>query len=246
MSLELKFGQDDVVRFFERSTASEVYRSFYGFFHGFIPAPELGVDLEYLNGSLRVGLSRLLEDRCGSHDYSIFRKEFNERAVGSPQYDSLERELREKIGKEAEPYFKEYRLLSELRRTFDTLLMMVHSASTENCPEEISGKIHADTIGRIPGSVYRSDFVSFINWLEAHPESNNYQMNDRIRSLAVKATERLKAINNFYRETNPKPIIVGDGWDVREGMIKFFNQVFHPDGPKRKMSKDAGEIVYLD
>ena len=145
------------------------------------------------------------------------REYFDIRSVGAAQYDKAAAIIRDIVGPQAEPYLKEHRLLGEYRRTLDYVLQLVFALSTSECPDEIKTKIY-------PGSATmfdEEDYKAFISWLETHPKSNTFEVDEFLQEGIERLHQRIQNLAGF-------PITSLKIYDYREDLFNSLNIVFQP------------------
>ena len=222
MKADLKFGLEDMVRYFERNPASQIYRDFYFETHFGLSIDEAVKEFgSNPSATMQVGnilwlpsliVDKLRELYSGATGIDKFSDEVMElsnlcdlRLVESPPYETIVRQVRNVVGQLSIPYIQELILLGLYRRSLDVALMDVYSIVAKNCPTEIKNKIHNDKVK--PSAEYT---LKFIQWLEIHPQDDNFTITEPLRNQIFRLFARIKNLYDIYTGSTPAPVKYGE------------------------------------
>ena len=217
MNVKQKFTIEDIIRWFEKARVSDIYSRLYCVTH--MIGAETGYD--YFLGNVAVGIEEkvkvLLKEESNSAE------NFNFRLVGGPQYELSVKHIQDKLGIIAEPYIQEHRLLGEIRRRMDFVLIYANGA-LEKCPDDIKNKFHQDN-----ATVLALDLERLISWLREHPEHDILPRDNEFQETYKEVVKRLAAdihgLINFYAHSRENQI---DHPESRKALVKYMNRLFDP------------------
>jgi hypothetical protein len=214
MKIDLKFQQEDVIRYFEINTVSTIYRGFYAQSHmgsvlggHFHTSDWIKVKLATM-GNNEEETEVLRDIRDNGH--------FELKLVGSPEYEADTRRISDIVGEAARPYLEEYKLYGEHTRTLDVALMAVYGIATKGSPPEITELLHND---KKEGDD-RQRVERFLEWMETNPEHNQFELPDILRTrLLPTLYDRIATLADFYNQGREASLTI-DKMDIDFGRYR--------------------------
>lgn len=234
VNVNLRFGLEEVVSYFETSTASEIYGKFYLLTHSLkrkfvtcIPM-EIGdyilMALTQLSKGRDDELSKEIEsNRSSDNDISL---PLNLKNVGAPPYETITQRIESVLGETATPYLEEYKLLGEYVRTLDVILMSIYGNVTQNAPPEIRELLHQDNY-----CVDNDSYHKFMDWLESEEKKDieryiGKSIPERLKQVLLpRLYGRIQKLASFYnsgKEATLDESLIPDGENPQPGRMRQF------------------------
>ncbi len=242
VTINLNFGLEDVVSYFETSTASEIYGKFYLLTHSlkrkFATSIPMGIGdyilmaLTQLSKGIDDELSKEIESNRSDTDISL---PLNLKNVGAPPYETLTERIKSVIGDAAASYLEEHRLLGEYVRTLDVILMGIYGNVTQNAPPEIRELLHQDKY-----CIDNASYHNFLDWLEGEEKKDIEQyigksIPERLKQVLLpRLYERIQKLADFYntgKEATLDESLIPDGdnpqpEEIRKFLFSYLNDRF--------------------
>lgn len=235
VTVELKFGLEKMVSYFDGSPASEIYTDLYSLTHS-AKRTFMGSVTTATGDYILMALTQLtrrvdneLSKEIGSNissDGDDISRPLNLKNVGSPPYEALTQRIKSALGKVAVPYLEEHKLLGEYVRTMDVILMSIYGNVTQNAPPEIRELMHQDK-----GCIDNTSFKKFIEWLEREEEKNaqyaGKSIPESLKSILLpRLYERIQKLASFYndgKEATLEESMIPDGENPQPEFLRKFS-----------------------